>query len=60
MREKNIEMIFFQSKNEKNPYTKKILNKIKLKNQSEKDETKTRHPQMIVYDKKVTVVILGI
>ena len=27
---------------------------------SEKDETKTRHPQMIFHGKKVTVVILGI
>ena len=46
VREKNIEINFPQSRNEKKPHTHTdpFL--------SEKDDTKTRHPQMIFYGKK--------
>ena len=40
--------------------TKKIVYIKNKKELSEKDDTKTRHPQMIFYGKEVTVVIFGI
>ena len=52
MREKNIEIICPQSKNERIPDTNNI--KELQKNNSkklQKSDTKTRHPQMISYEK---------
>ena len=51
VREKNIEINFPQSKNERIPDTKRIAQKNNNK-KSKKDDTKTRHPQMIFYGKK--------
>ena len=51
VREKNIELIFPQSKNEKISDTK-IKKELHKKESTKKDDTKTRHPQVIFYEKR--------
>ena len=58
VREKNIKIIFPQSKDKKIPDKK--TKKYTHQKRRRKDDTKTRYPQMIFYGNKVTVVILGI